>query len=74
MQSWHFLFLKKSNLKYAHDSSLKKKELCYSKQDRSGSSMINRVKKLQFIFKSSVARTETINPIWWAPPAYQPKM
>lgn len=46
---------------------------CYSKQDRSGSFMINGVKKLEFIFEISVAHTETINPIYWAPTTHQPK-
>lgn len=41
-----------------------KKKQCYSKQDRSGSFMINGVKKLEFMFKT---HTETINPIYWAP-------
>lgn len=40
---------------------LKKK--CYSKQDRSGSFMINRVKKLEFIFKTSAAHTEKNNSL-----------
>lgn len=65
-----FWFLKKLYLIY--DSSIKKKQ-CYSKQDRSGSFMINGVKKLEFIFKISVAHTETINPIYWAPTMHQPK-
>lgn len=38
-----------------------KKKQCYSKQDRSGSFMINGVKKLEFMFKT---HTETINPIY----------
>lgn len=46
---------------------------CYSKQDRSGSFMINGVKKLEFIVEISVAHTETINPIYWAPTTHQPK-
>lgn len=39
------------------------KKNCYSKQDRSGSFMINRVKKLEFIFKTSAAHTEKINSL-----------
>lgn len=35
--------------------------------------MINGVKKLEFIFKTLVAHTETINPIYWAPTIHQPK-
>lgn len=35
--------------------------------------MINGVKKLEFIFKTSVAHTETINPIYWVPTIHQKK-
>lgn len=35
--------------------------------------MINGVKKLEFILKTSVAHTETINPIYWVPTIHQKK-
>lgn len=67
------LFLKKLYFIYAHDSSIKKKKQCFSQHARSARFMINGVKKLEFIFKTLVAHTETINPIYWAPTIHQTK-